>query len=273
MRRSMIWLKWPYEEPPAWAGIWPLAVGFQSCAKPILNAVADYYCFHLVSGGKTRLRTGQAVDVLLGDGDVFMTWPGEPFTYFDETKSGPESWVYWIRLAGPLAREFAAAMGFSTETTFLKADKPQQARKLITVLMDQARGYGNSTDLDAVATLYKLAGCCRHKTHKPAHKLVLARRVVQFMAGHKWMNIEQVCAAFNISRSSLFLHFRKAYGKSPVEMLIEMRIEHARKMLRETNVPVGEVALASGYSDVVHFTHVFSSRVGAAPGAYRSGSR
>lgn len=74
----------------------------------------------------------------------------------------------------------------------------------------------------------------------------------------------------NISESTFNRRFKKETGKTPIEYLIEVRINHAKIMLRRKNLPVTEIALRCGFSSSAHFTSCFQQRTGHTPSEYRS---
>jgi AraC-like DNA-binding protein len=63
--------------------------------------------------------------------------------------------------------------------------------------------------------------------------------------------------------------FRQSTGVSPTAWLAEQRINKACALLLETDLPLAEVAIASGYADQAHFTRRFSRRMGMPPGSWR----
>ncbi|KFE35338.1 AraC family transcriptional regulator [Thioclava atlantica] len=62
---------------------------------------------------------------------------------------------------------------------------------------------------------------------------------------------------------------REACGKSALELLQERRLYEARRMLRDTPVPVKEIAKELGYTSPAYFTRVFHARTGSTPRAFR----
>lgn len=56
---------------------------------------------------------------------------------------------------------------------------------------------------------------------------------------------------------------------TPYQWLVSQRIDRARTLLRTSNAPLAEVAIACGFADQSHFTRVFASIVGATPGNWR----
>ena len=51
--------------------------------------------------------------------------------------------------------------------------------------------------------------------------------------------------------------FKKTEGEGFARYLINVRMEQAKILLRETNSPVLEICRLVGYNDVKHFTHTF----------------
>jgi len=70
-----------------------------------------------------------------------------------------------------------------------------------------------------------------------------------------------------LSVFALVRGFRKAYGLPPAALLIQMRVERAKELLRE-GAPPAAVAHACGFYDQSHLNHMFKARVGASPGNY-----
>lgn len=64
--------------------------------------------------------------------------------------------------------------------------------------------------------------------------------------------------------------FKKSTGFSPSRYFIRLRMEHARRLLRETARPVIEIGLDVGYASPSHFAQVFRREVGVTPSAYRA---
>jgi AraC family transcriptional regulator len=63
--------------------------------------------------------------------------------------------------------------------------------------------------------------------------------------------------------------FRHSTGLSPHQWLIQCRIEKAHGLLRDSRLPLAEVAHACGFADQSHFTKAYTRLRGISPGAWR----
>lgn len=81
-------------------------------------------------------------------------------------------------------------------------------------------------------------------------------------------NAADTAAAVGLSPSHLRALFEKWLGESPRRFHTRYRIEQAKRLLSKQNLPVSEVALYLGFSDVHHFSRVFKQVTGIAPSRY-----
>ena len=75
--------------------------------------------------------------------------------------------------------------------------------------------------------------------------------------------------ASRTSRCGLYRAFRKHVGRSVGEEIDRQRVEHAKKLLRETREKLHAIARLSGFSGAEHFTRTFRRVTGELPSAYR----
>jgi transcriptional regulator GlxA family with amidase domain len=85
---------------------------------------------------------------------------------------------------------------------------------------------------------------------------------------------EAVSVADMAKRASLSVSrfndlFKTQYGMTPHRYLLGMRVSHACELLRDTALSHETIAEYCGFADVHHFSKMFKSRMGMAPGEYR----
>ncbi len=65
--------------------------------------------------------------------------------------------------------------------------------------------------------------------------------------------------------------FRRVTGEAPKTHLLRMRLQKAGQLLRETNTPIKQIALQTGFRTEHYFNRAFAKHLGVPPGRYRNG--
>ena len=86
-------------------------------------------------------------------------------------------------------------------------------------------------------------------------------------AGH--ITIEQLAAEFGVGTTALKTAFKSVYGLPIYQYQKDLRLQKAQRLLRETTLPVSEVAAEAGYANPAKFSSAFKNRFGVSPTAYR----
>ncbi|WP_143536086.1 AraC family transcriptional regulator [Saccharibacillus sp. O23] len=87
------------------------------------------------------------------------------------------------------------------------------------------------------------------------------------------LSLSSIADRFGLSSSYLSRLFKDAFGENFVDYLAGVRIDAARRLLRETQSPIQEIAIQVGYANYMSFSRAFKKIVSATPGEYRTRSR
>ncbi len=95
--------------------------------------------------------------------------------------------------------------------------------------------------------------------------------VVQYVHRHFAENVatEKLAQMAGLSISHFERRFRLAFGSSPHQYLLRVRMENAARMLRETEQSITKIAQACGFYDHAHFSRSFHRLMNLSPSAYR----
>jgi len=85
---------------------------------------------------------------------------------------------------------------------------------------------------------------------------------------HPW-TIEEFTEMAKLSRSHLFRLFKQATGQSLIDYLINIRLQRAQSLLRNTNQTITDIAYRSGFADGNYFTRQFRKILNLTPTEYR----
>ncbi len=93
-----------------------------------------------------------------------------------------------------------------------------------------------------------------------------------FMENHYMedITIEQVLEISHYSQRHFIRLFSAAYNTTPQKYLMNIRIRRACALLRESTLPITEIALRCGFSDSNYFSRAFRKVNGITPSQYRN---
>ncbi len=83
------------------------------------------------------------------------------------------------------------------------------------------------------------------------------------------VTLADIAGAANISRSEAGRCFQSFLGCSPVEALIQYRLQTASRLLQETSLTLQEIGFACGFHSANYFSRLFRRRYGYSPGEKR----
>lgn len=83
------------------------------------------------------------------------------------------------------------------------------------------------------------------------------------------MTVGEMAETVGLSESWFANVFKQTTGKTPMQWLLQRRIELVQKLLMESNLPVAAIAAQLGFSDQAHLTKTFRQITGETPAAWR----
>ncbi len=83
------------------------------------------------------------------------------------------------------------------------------------------------------------------------------------------IDISSFAASMGFTSAYLTKIFSKYKGTTPLKYLTVLRIREAQRLLADTDLPIREVGLRTGYPDQFHFSKTFRKITGRNPSSYR----
>ena len=86
-------------------------------------------------------------------------------------------------------------------------------------------------------------------------------------------SIDDMARQSSLSPRTLNRRFKLATGQTPQRYLQSLRIEHAKRLLENSDLPIADIVQKTGYEDLSSFTRLFKKLTGLSPGYYRTSFR
>ncbi len=125
--------------------------------------------------------------------------------------------------------------------------------------------YRSESQIRAAAKI--LDACCeyvrlRELVHPSGKRLIDS--VEKFIGEHicEEISVERICREFDISRTKLYETLRPYTNGGVAAFVKNKRLEHAKELLRSTDMSVAEVSNACGFADYNYFLREFKKKYG-----------
>ena len=106
-----------------------------------------------------------------------------------------------------------------------------------------------------------------------ANKKYVVEQIVDYLDRHynEKISLDQIAQNMYLSPFYISRIFKNEVGDTPINYLINLRMEKARKLLLEKqDCSIQEIAQCVGYDDAYHFSKLFKKHYGNSPSQYRA---
>lgn len=252
--------------------------GIEQClpAKSVGPAVRKGYHLHAVISGKGKLRVGD-VKYDVHAGQLFLTVPDREVWYQADSK---EPWYYcWTTYEGKNAKRYLESAGF-IDGVYVQ-DCKIDINRFLEVSQEMLRNpkLNLSSELYRRGQAYRFMSlavesyeCQKQKTGIYSNLSMddYINFAIQYIQNnYANLQIKNVAEYVGLNRTYFTALFKKKMYMSPQEYLMTIRMNHACKLLRETDLPIYVIASSVGYDNALTFSKIFKQKYGVSPNNYR----
>ncbi|CAH2405179.1 Putative Transcriptional regulator, AraC family [Mesorhizobium escarrei] len=223
-----------------------------------------------------------------GPGQIGVTSPGTTTEIRWRSESGAPVETIHLHIDNGFFRRVAAECGRgdpnAIEITNALSESDPLIERLLSVLVPQLRGPDPSGHIfaDAAAEMIAIHPLQRYSTRsvtKVRNAETISRnklrQVNEFVDANLAENVtlDEMARVASMSVFHFARSFKQSTGGTPHAFVRLRRLEHAKRLLAETDWDVRRVARAVGYTNASHFAAVFREKSGVTPAAYRQAIR
>lgn len=238
-------------------------------------AMRGYYLMHIAASGCGVFDNGIGrFEVRAGQG--FMIFP-EDISMYTADESTPWDYV-WVGFSGEQAGELVKHTGIAPENPVFDLGRYAETALKVAYSIYDDMSLLQENEMAATGGLLRLMAYIAQSRYDAslvrgasAGKDSYQRALWVLNANYQRTDfrVEDVASFVGLSRSQLFRIFKKQCGRSPQEVLGELRLSHAKQLLSGTSLSLMETALSSGFASAARLGEVFRDELGTTPTAYR----
>jgi AraC family transcriptional regulator len=263
----------------------PLVVELFRTRNVDVVAQCSYHTIAVITGdncGMYQCRNGSELQATMCAGDVIVTPAGSPKLW--QIESAIE--YIAVRVPPSFLEKIVAAAGSEIRhldlvDTFQAHDR--HIEQLATRLLREATNecYGSRIYAEALATelgVHLLRNYCvatasaaEDDRGLPIHKL---RQATDYIEANlrRDLTVLRISDAVAMSTGHFAHAFKATTGVTPHHFVLERRIERAKGLLRQSALPVAEVACRVGFPNQSYFSAAFRRATGVTPLRFRQGN-
>ena len=175
----------------------------------------------------------------------------------------------FLTLAGPQASVLAAGLDISPGLNYA-GTCPDDLFSLVELNMKVVPT--RSSRMHALAAAFQILTMISPGQHPEMVRGSMAEKAKALIDSgfrDREFNVEKTAALLGIHRGSLSRAFSEGYGITVNHYITRCRVRHAMKLLKETLLPIRDIALQSGFNTHEYFSRVFLEQTGMTPAAFR----
>ena len=234
----------------------------------------NHYLFHYIIAGHGVLQANEQ-EYAIGPGHGFLVVPGQITTYRSDEQ---DPWEYtWLEFDGLRAHESLTLAGIGEHRPVYTA-RSAEAGLALQQEMLYIVDHSDASPIHLIAHGYLFldqlvqssAGRQEGREHRLRDFYIKEALVYIDHNFQRDISIEEIARVCGLNRSYFGKVFRDAVGESPQTYLLHYRMARAAQLLKETRLPVGEIARQVSYDNPLHFSRAFKNVHGVSPREYRA---
>lgn len=229
---------------------------------------AEYLVMEYVVQGKGIIEVDGSV-YRVAAGDVYLLAPGTNQQYYSDPN---EPWEkLWFNVGGTLISSLIGEYNPRNMVVFPQAGGREYFERLHEIGRSETLGAAEKHRKSALV-FHELLQYLYDRFY--GQERIYGReltRMKEYLDNHVAQNIslKELGEMVYLSESQVVRIFKRDLGRTPHEYILEMKLNQARKLLRNSRLMVREIAEYLGFCDEHYFSYVFRKKTGSTPLEYR----
>ena len=254
--------------------------GWERCtpAHSFGPAARNHYLFHYILSGTGTLMADDSKGVTqtysIKSMQGFMIFPNQITTYVAD-KQLPWEYV-WLEFDGLRVKSLLDTIGLSLDKPVYHARNKSLREDMANEMLYISR-HKDESPFHLIGHLYLFldyllrSAADEQLEHGSKLREFYIHEALTYIE-HNLQNeitIEDIAGVCGLNRTYFGKIFKEALGKTPQEFLLNYRMLKAAELLKLTSLSIGDVGLAVGYANQMHFSRAFKNNYGISPREWR----
>lgn len=250
-----------------------VSVADTTTGATLCHTAGDGYIFDYLLQGEGQLCYGD-VTLTLSKGDICYTNSTTTTTFHAE--SGNTLHMFRVVIHGTFANRLIAA--FDLGAVYVAHVEAKNIFTEIHDIFEQSFSVCSTQKLMMISRLlFALLTEMKKESlfSDSSFTMNTAAKIKNYIDANIYNDIclDNITAEFGITKMHIIRLYKKDYGTTPMQYLINRRTEIAKSLLADTKIPIKEISNILRYSNTQHFSNSFKKYVGISPKQYRQAKK
>jgi len=233
---------------------------------------ANVWVLEYVLSGKGTIQNAGASDRVYYPeaGDIYLLPAGNKQLYYSDAK---EPWIkIFVNCRGPVVEGLADAYGLTEKILFTGMSDLSEKFQEIYELMNTKELTEDLILARLEIIIHEIFRDLGRRNQQVREETEEIRKVKRYLDSHigQIVTIREMSDLIFRSPDYLIKHFKAETGVTPYQYLLKRKMQIAERLLRDTAIPVGEIAEQLGYGDAHYFSGLFKKEKGVSPTQFRN---
>ena len=235
--------------------------------------ILSEYQIVYISSGKGVLEVKNAEPIMIEAGTIFILFPHTWHRFKPLMETGWEE--FWVGFSGHYVEYLMRQDCFNPENPVLKVGFDNEILHIFIRLIDISKEESMVFSQMASCFVIQLLGLVNASAlmmDKTKSRQELIIQAIRFKIQENWdknLNFERIAAENNITYDWFRKAFKDTIGIPPGQYLLNIKIEKAAQMLRETHLTISEIATKTGFDNEFYFSRMFKNKMKCTASNYR----
>ncbi len=226
-----------------------------------------------IANGKGLFETELTEVMSVGEGTLILLFPNIWHRYRPSETTGWEE--FWVGFDGHFAEYLMRQDCFSPNKPVLEMGFNVEFLNIFIRLIETIKHENIAFRQISSCFVIQMLGLVYASAllnEKSSNRLEAIIRSIRYKIHQHWnedLDMEQLAKEHNISYALFRKSFKDILGTSPGQYHLNIKIEKAASMLKETAFPVATIAQNTGFESEFYFSRIFKKKMGVSPGIYR----
>lgn len=228
---------------------------------------SNIHCFeYIIKGSGTVLSDGEELHPI--EGDVYFLRAGDDHYYYSNAHN---PWTkIWFNISGSLIDCLIEQYKIADTRLFKNCRILGLFEEFIKNAEDHKdiRSVEDKNVIIVHRIIQSMAACIYTGESKYSDDALALRDFIDANY-HRHVKLDELSELIYRSQSQTIRIFKKNFGVAPYEYALRRKMQTACQMLKNTRIPIREIAGLLGFSNEHYFSSCFKSHIGITPGKYR----